>query len=206
MTNERNEGRTPRTLPIRAPHKFGVFEFSDFKHLLDTKVERVYLYEVHIHEVAFLSHMSVDECPIVSTREEEPATWLCAHIRGANEYGILYGGGAQTFQKLVSEIHRAHEPMQSPVAIRHAGGKTTMCFKVRGSFPLSDASLFFVKTPLTRTWYSTFGGWVGSANCARMRAWLMRCAPARANVWAVYQYDSPFWPLLGRRNEVVVYE
>lgn len=79
-----------------------------------------------------------------------------------------------------------------------------MCFKVRDRFRLSDPSLFFVTTPFTRVWFSTFGGWVG--DCTRQRAKLMRCVPARADVWAVYQYDSPFWPLFGRRNEVVVYE
>jgi hypothetical protein len=141
--------------------------------------------------------MSVSDCEYVSTREEEPATWLCAHI---------LGDGSQTFQKLFSEIRKAEEPMQSPVAIRHAEGRETMCFKVRDSFRLSDASLFLVRTPFTRVWYSTFGGWVGAADCVRRRAKLMRCAPARADVWAVYQYNSPFWPLMGRRNEVVVYE
>jgi len=154
----------------------------------------IYLYK--IVSLSTNSCMSVADCD--STRMESPATWLCAHIRG--------GDDSHAFQKLFSEIRRAREPMQSPVAIRHAGKTMTMCFKVRGRFPLSEASLFFVKTPRTRTWYSTFGGWVGAAECEQKRAQLMRCAPARADVWAVYQYDSPFWPLFGRRNEVVVYE
>jgi len=78
-----------------------------------------------------------------------------------------------------------------------------MCFKVRDGFRLTgtDPSLFLVRTPRRRAWFSRFGGWVSEGEVARRHEELLRCVPARA--WAVYQYNSPFWPLLRRRIEIV---
>lgn len=136
----------------------------------------------------------------VATRDEEPATWLCLNL------GARWGAPSEAFQKLFAEIRRAGEPMQSPVVVRYAGQKTTMCFKVRDSFRLTNRAMFLVHTPVTRVRFSSFGGWVDEKDCARRHADLLACSPTpRSNVWAVYQYDSPFWPWLGRHNEVVVF-
>ena len=149
--------------------------------------------------------MSV-ECSAVQSVTEPPRWWACVAMKSK----LQDGGLEASFWTLKRAIDAAGEPMRAPVRILVDGDKQTLCFLTSKKVEDKDTGVYAFEAPTRRTRTTTFGGWVSYEKAARKKDEIEKCTPSSGTKtepeWAIDQYNMPIWPLIGRRNAVVVFE
>jgi len=127
--------------------------------------------------------------------------WLSVNMRGWD------GNRQKAFYKLHDYIVKAGIPMTTPVTVDVADGQESIySFLVDPQHPVrlpvqdpatvEPGKVYLRSVPARRVAVTRFGGW-GYTLDEDMKH-------TSAKDFTVAHYDSPFWPLLGRRNEIWV--
>lgn len=153
--------------------------------------------------------MSVDASPEGCVRRHVPAQWwLCVSFNTKAPSYTFESARQHAFWTLKHAIDKAGQPMRSPVRSIFDGDTLTVCFLTDRRIDTDENGVEARQEPTGWVWVRRFGGWLSDDVVKAEHEATLRCID-ESNVqkrWATDQYNVPWWPLIGRHNEIVLFE
>ena len=139
-------------------------------------------------------------------KEAAESSWACVDEPNADWDAALSSG----FHKLFGALQRAGASMTTPVLLRVAANKYTVCFsapdKETADRMAGEDGVYAKHMPASKTYSLRFSGWATyeRSKAAHENLVAKLTGIKLAPEWAVAQYTSPLW-FFWRHNEVIVY-